>query len=111
LKALQQYGAYLVDGGRGFAFVAEDYRTANLKMERDDLLELVGYSDDPGPDIVPVDPTPSQVWAIALEELNASLNGYGRFCPQNRLTFGFGDNTNGYHMNFEGVEDLEVPAT
>jgi hypothetical protein len=42
LKALREYGAYLVDGSGGFTFYAEDIRTGNLNLEEADLRQLCG---------------------------------------------------------------------
>ncbi|MEM7455458.1 MAG: hypothetical protein AAF456_13990 [Planctomycetota bacterium] len=40
LDALREFGAYLVDGGGGFGFYAEDYRTGNLALPENEFEEL-----------------------------------------------------------------------
>jgi hypothetical protein len=42
LKALRQYGAYLVDNAGGFIFYAEDIYTANLELTDAKINELIG---------------------------------------------------------------------
>lgn len=74
LKALQDYGAYVVDNAGGFTFSAEDIHTANLDLSNDEIKKLITKSKLP---------TNKTKWQVVIETLNNELENvplaYGQF--------------------------------
>ena len=68
LKALREYGAYLVDGAGGFSFYAEDIHTAVLHLSDDEVNALIG--EQAGTPL-PADMTK---WQIVIEALGDDLD-------------------------------------
>ena len=67
LKALRNYGAYLVDGSSAFSFCAEDCRTGNLNLSLDGFNTLCGRAVS-----APLPDGKSQ-WQVLVETLNAEF--------------------------------------
>lgn len=69
LRALRQYGAYLVDNAGGFVFYAEDIHTARLNLPDSEVIRLAGRP--PGTPL----PAERTRWHFLLEVLNEELAG------------------------------------
>ena len=67
LKALREYGAYLVDAADGFSFYAEDVHTAVLHLSDDEVNALIG---EPAGTPLPDNMTR---WQIVMEKLGNDL--------------------------------------
>ncbi|MBC8194022.1 MAG: hypothetical protein ISR58_17890 [Anaerolineales bacterium] len=67
LKALREYGAYLVDNAGGFSFYAEDIHTAVLNLSDDEINILIG---EPSGTSLPARMTK---WQIVIEKLGVDL--------------------------------------
>ncbi len=67
LKALREYGAYLVDNAGGFTFYAEDVHTAVLNLSDDEVNALIG---EPAGTPLPENMTK---WQIVIEKLGNEL--------------------------------------
>lgn len=69
LNTLRCYGAYLADGGAGFGFSAEDYRTAPDLIKKHEMEELLGWQG-------PAYDAELTAWEHLSEAVNQDLYGY-----------------------------------
>ena len=88
LNTLKDYGAFLVDGGLGFGFAAEDHRTSNLNLDPETLNWLVTSGGE----------TPGQdgrcQWEFLMDELTNDLD---------KAEFVFASNRIDGEMRFDGL--------
>ena len=99
LKALRNYGAYLVDNSGGFTFYAEDSATGKLDVN---LRVLNWYIREPKGTPLPANKT---AWQVLIEKVSDELSqipiAFGNFNGHNASTATIS------HYNFEVIE----PAT
>jgi hypothetical protein len=67
LKALREYGAYVVDNAGGFSFAAEDVHTGWLNLSDEQTNSLLGVASD-----TPIAADKTK-WQVVLEALDADL--------------------------------------
>ncbi|WP_339730263.1 hypothetical protein [uncultured Gimesia sp.] len=95
LETLHYYGAFLVDGGGGFGFAAEDIYTANLSAELARELTAPAKLDE--------DTTP---WQGVIETLNDYL--FQKLLNGSGLAFALLDAQHGFRSNFAVAEDIKA---
>ncbi len=67
LRALREYGAYLLDSSSDMTLLAEDYHSARLNISADRVNELIG--NPPGSPL----PASKTNWQIVMEKLSTDL--------------------------------------
>jgi hypothetical protein len=102
-RALREYGAYLVDGGGGFAFGAEDQWTANLNLSLEELSDLVLLDVPTITELLEKDCKTK--WQILMEKLNDQLSWQLGANGPSAIPFAASTTTG----NFDIVENATVP--
>ena len=103
LNAILKYGAYLVDGGNGFGFAAEDSMTANPAYSASHVKQLIG-------DIAIGNG--KTLWASIIDELDEWLSwklGERLFQESSSLAFALEDEKENLIPNFRVVKNLKPP--
>lgn len=102
-QALREYGAYLVDGGGGFGFSAEDQWTANLDISLEELSSLV---------LLDIQTTKKMLenegktkWQILMEKLNDQLSNEIGTQGQTAIPFA----ASATQCNFDVIENAAIP--
>lgn len=105
LRALREYGAFLVDGAEGFPIAAEDSNTGNLRITDAKLSDLCGLARAKIESKLNDGMTK---WQIALETLNEQLSWI--MSPNDEhIPFAAVKIDGSLRPNFEVVESLPIP--
>ena len=103
IHAIMKYGAYLVDGGKGFGFAVEDSMTANPDYTESHVQKLIGdFKFD----------SSRTLWANiidALDEWLSSRLGIHLFGEAAGLAFAIEDDKGNHFPNYRVVKNLKSP--
>jgi hypothetical protein len=100
LRALNKYGAFLVDASGGFSLVAEDIHTAKPSLTPEQINSLV--APEP-PDAGKTD------WQLLIDTINDYLSH--KLLDGSGLAFAYLDNDDKLLANFAVAEDMPPPAS
>jgi hypothetical protein len=103
LRSLREFGAYLVDGGEGFGFSAEDYHTAPLDLSESQIKELIGAEADSE---LPGDRTK---WQVVIDKLNEQLSWELGGDGNHAISFSTKTDDGTVLSNFDAIEDAALP--